>query len=802
MPGTVWLTNRSTGTDEPFAPEQVTGALATGKYVDPGAVAVHAQGLDTYVAPEQARQDSLFTPAIDPALAQQAYGHRLREQENSGPGSALKAAFGGAVGTASFGLVNPFREAQEFNPIATGAGELAGLFVPYGAGSWAAMAGHAVSELGEGAGLLGRMGAATAGGATEGSILGVGQGVHELATSDDPLTVEHIASTLGSNMLFGGTVGGAAGLGGKLAESALQRAKGSIDGMLAKSAPVSLADAATAGTEGSAVDLSQLDARGLKAARDAEVEQIRQAQQPEREKFVKDLEDAHRRWEPQKEWLSIVADRNEDKYTREAAAALLRKGDRRIRDLLDNKAGLVDRPQRALDALQTEHQAIETLLEAGRREIDAYYAAMDEAPTKIKQELIDGSTKIPGYVIGRGAISPTSSVVDDLVKKVVAERFPTYPGGAPILPKELVGFSGPELELAKMANERLQGDIARLISDPTSQRLEAIDAARDALGGPKEHGHGLGSSVLHAAAAISGPIGAAAAVGSQALGGLRKVAGAAARQTGKAASAFLDVASKATAKAPLATVTLAGMQYAPKATMARLGIAAETGDSLPALFKQRTNEIKAQVVRQPDGSFAMAPSARQQMATNFDGIRMANPILADRLEELSARRLIWLAGQIPRRPDINGMQIGPDNWQPSDLEMRSWARKAAAAEDPYGVLDRIASGAVSPEDVMTMRAVHPEILADYRDQVSHRLPELQKTLPYNRRLALAIFTGMPVDPAMHPQVLGVLQAQFPAEPGSAGGTQAPKPVPQFGAIKKSPDAPTPAQTRAQGAHAA
>ena len=796
MSGTVWLTNRSTGSDEPFAPEQVTGALATGKYVDPGAVAAHAQGLDTYIAPEQARQDAQFTPAIDPALAQQAYGHRLREQENSGPGSALKAAFGGAVGTASFGLVNPFQEAQEFNPIATGAGELAGLFVPYGAGSWAAKAGHAVSELGEGAGLLGRMGAATAGGATEGSILGVGQGVHELATSDDPLTVEHIASTLGSNMLFGGTVGGAAGLGGKLAESALQRAKVSIDGMLAKSAPVSLVDAATAGTEGSAVDLSQLDARGLKAARDAEVGALRTAQAPERQAFVDDLQAARKQAQDDKTWIAT-----KDAPTREVReiGALTFDADQRIYNLLKNPIELAEKPEKALSALRQQEHALTKLQAWGEQAVRDFVDEFAQAPAKIRAELAAGEIK--GYVWN--ALNATGK--EAAVNNVMMERFgrTTLDARVPLsqqLPTNLRVLDAVPEQLAR--NKALQDELVRLGAEPTSQRLEAIDAAREALGGGKDHGHGLGSSVLHAAAAISGPIGAAAAVGSQALGGLRKIAGSAARQTGKAASAFLDVASKATARAPLATVTLAGMRYAPKATMARLGIAAETGDSLPALFKQRTNEVKAQVMRQPDGSFAMTPSARQQMATNFDGIRMANPILADRLEELSARRLIWLAGQIPRRPDINGMQIGPDNWQPSDLEMRSWARKAAAAEDPYGVLDRIASGAVSPEDVMTMRAVHPEILADYRDQVSHRLPELQKALPYNRRLALAIFTGMPVDPAMHPQVLGVLQAQFPSEPGSAGGTQAPKPVPQFGAIRKSPDAPTPAQTRAQGAHTA
>ena len=138
--------------------------------------------------------------------------------------------------------------------------------------------------------------------------------------------------------------------------------------------------------------------------------------------------------------------------------------------------------------------------------------------------------------------------------------------------------------------------------------------------------------------------------------------------------------------------------------------------------------------------------------------------------------------------------MGPDKWQPSELQMRQFARYAAAVEDPAGVVERLASGTITPEDAEAMRTVYPETMQAIKARIIERLPELSQTLPYNRKLALSIFSGVPVDPAMRPEILGVLQGQFEEEPGTEGGTQAPPPAPQFGSISKEKG--TPAQERA------
>jgi hypothetical protein len=126
------------------------------------------------------------------------------------------------------------------------------------------------------------------------------------------------------------------------------------------------------------------------------------------------------------------------------------------------------------------------------------------------------------------------------------------------------------------------------------------------------------------------------------------------------------------------------------------------------------------------------------------------------------------------------------------MEMRGFARSAAAAEDPHAVLERAASGSVTPEDAATLRAIAPEELADFVHRVAAELPTLQRTLSPARRLALSILTGLPVDPAMDPAILSVLQAQYTYEP------ERPQAQPQFGSVKNRTEVGTPSQRREEG----
>lgn len=81
--------------------------------------------------------------------------------------------------------------------------------------------GGAVTHLGEGAGLVGRAAAGTAGAAAEGALYGGGQYLTEAALEDKPLSAEGFVAGMGHGALFAAPIGAA----GTLASATLQRAR-------------------------------------------------------------------------------------------------------------------------------------------------------------------------------------------------------------------------------------------------------------------------------------------------------------------------------------------------------------------------------------------------------------------------------------------------------------------------------------------------------------------------------------------------------------------------------------------------
>lgn len=789
----------------------------------PPVVLVDPQGVPREVAPE------LVTAAIgagwrsqtqDDVLA--AAGHAASATDYGGVRGAIGAGAAGAARGLTLGLSDvaaraiggddaaaTLRGLRAENPgISTGS-EIAGAVAPSLIGGGAVAPASFAADAGRGASAAigGGLRGAIVGGAVEGGLFGAGQGVSELALSQDPLTIEHVASSLSSNALYGAALGGAAGGALKGAEIGLRSAKRAVDAALldrsAERAMKAVAEleaeaAASPAAIGPETDVSALDRPGLKLAEKSELERIDAARQPMRERFVDELTEAHQAREPNKEWLSIVADRNPDKYARENAKVIFNV-DRRIRNLLDNRAGLIERPGRATEWLQQEAQALEGLMQRGRADLERFQSAAAAAPDAVREEVL--ANKLPGFVVGKGGLARTSPLIDDAVVREVAKRFPRDADGVLQIPRELAGFADNRLGEALARNRDLQATIANLQRAPASERLNQIEAAREALSGktvpppvvPETSPIG---SVLSIAARAAGPLGAVAEKAAGALGGLRNAAGAGVERAARAASTFLDVAAPAAgraarASAPVATAILGALRYGDE--HGGREPAARSGD-LTALYRARANEIRAQVQIAPDGSYQMRPEARARMAERLAGLGAVDPIAADRLESAGARRIAWLASQLPRRPDVTAVQVGPDTWTPSDIAMRTFARKAAAAEDPIGVLERAAAGHVTAAEIAAVRATAPEILQAFINEVAPQLAALPKKLPYQRRLALSMLTGQPIDPAMHPAVLRELQSMYVAEPGTAGGTQEPAPQPQFGSVKRS-DPGTPAQRR-------
>lgn len=755
----------------------------------------------------------------DPVLAQRALdtgykpvsaptaGAALTKEQAPDAGAAVAGVTAGLSG-ATLGLSDAFlagigdrastralHDTREAHPtasaIGTGVGALAPAFISGGESLLAAPTrfasgvGRAASTAAAEAG-VGRLGSAVLGGAAEGALYGAGNSVSELALSDDPLTMERAASSLSSNLLFGSATGGVLGGAFNVVERGISRAKGVVDGVLERAAAKDVVQTGGAGAVSDA-EIASLDKTGLKAAREAELEAVDRARDPARQQFADDLQAHHVASDQEKVW--IYANNNADKYVAEQGPVSMRvnKG---IRRLLDNVEGIKANPGRALDLLQQEDQMLNRLEVRGNKDIVEYNRAFKAAPGTIRDEILQN--KLPGYVVGPGGLRADSPLIDDAVDREIVRRF----GGLdePVLPEHLRVVKD-HIGDARFRNRDLQEQLAKLQAEPTSARLIKIDNAIDALNDPSlKAARSLGERALHAIPVVGRVAELASAAGAAAKG-LRGAVGRGMRKTAEATSAFLARAEKAAAAtAPVATRVLASVRYAPHDDKKEPPPA-----TLAGLYKARTDEIKSQTAYDTAGVPKLRPEARARMAAQLDGVRAADPIAADRIETLAARRIEYLSSLIPRRPDFGIAQLGPDDWQPSDMQMRSFARSVAAVENPAAVEERVARGVVTPEDAAAYWAVYPERAQHFKTEIVNGMATSKTRMPYRKRLALGIFTGTPLDPSMHPVVLARLQGHFAAEPGTQGGTQAPIAQPQFGSLKKSVEVPTPAQTRAQGA---
>src|SRR4051812_10701383 len=234
-------------------------------------------------AEQAARQDQAAREAqISPI---ESFGQSLGRTASLGLTDAAQRAVGGQ------GAAQYLRDAQTAHPTADTAGMVTGIVAPalltggesvaasIAAASpigRAAALGSTIAKLGEGGGgVLRSIGAKALGGAAEGALIGGGQGVSELAMSSDPITFEHAVSTISSNALFGGAIGGGAGLVGGTLESGLGKAKGLVD------------DAVAARTAQPAVDadLAELDMKGLTKAKQAELDTIEAQRVPQRQQL-------------------------------------------------------------------------------------------------------------------------------------------------------------------------------------------------------------------------------------------------------------------------------------------------------------------------------------------------------------------------------------------------------------------------------------------------------------------------------------------------------------------------------------
>lgn len=175
---------------------------------------------------------------------------------------------------------------------------------------------------------------------------------------------------------------------------------------------------------------------------------------------------------------------------------------------------------------------------------------------------------------------------------------------------------------------------------------------------------------------------------------------------------------------------------------------------------------------------AARPEMAAQRADAAMGLRAHDPRLADQVAELGVRRQQYLYETMPKAPDGFG-----DDWEPSDSDLWTWARRVHAADRPDVITDEIKAGSVMPETVETLERLSPAHLDRVREEMTRALAEPGTKIPYAMRTGLALVLGID-DPELRPQAIAAAQARLGAaqaeateivQPTGAPGQQAPAP---------------------------
>ena len=166
------------------------------------------------------------------------------------------------------------RARREEHPVATGIGTAVGFGVAVAAtagtgGAAALTPAGAVTRAAGGAATRGGLGTRVAAGAAEGFAFGIGDGVTEVALSDDPVTAEKVISTLGTRASLGAGIGGALPVVGGVAAKAWQKGIPKARALAAKRAEARAAQIAkqsdNALPDNIAIHVENRDAAALKA---------------------------------------------------------------------------------------------------------------------------------------------------------------------------------------------------------------------------------------------------------------------------------------------------------------------------------------------------------------------------------------------------------------------------------------------------------------------------------------------------------------------------------------------------------
>lgn len=825
------LYNFATKATEEIPDDQVAAAVAGGSHAFDASAQVPAINPDGQAvtipatrAAEAFAQGFKYLPpgALQQLQEQEKYGDTAGEVKSAGLGLARGATLGlSDLLAKDTGAMSPaeLKGYAEANPLASGAGHVAGLLLPALASDGASVEAEGAAGAAEGGGLLskglglltapargiskvgdvaasaveglgieGLPGQALAGaarGAVEAPLYQAGDNLSEDVFDNKELTGESLAAHMGPSMLMGAA-------GGAAAEGLL--------GIAERKVPKLLEDASSS--------LDRLSKRLGGAAEDVSPEAVAGAQRDFRgaaQKAYTDTEKTLRTFhqEDKPQLVNYFLGRSNkaapmvDEITSGAA-----------RTLAEAEGPVASTGRQVLARLQGK-------LEDASSDAERF-TAIDRAKQELDTALADKFGK-------KVQLTPLDAVASDSVRQVAGDfrdalTNDTIFGGAAAYQREVNAALAPYYQ-ARTELQR-QGFIkagGKFKSQPMSaytkgvargeagydDRVQAMqgfaDAAKGALEGIQRTTYDVlpeGRNVAARAAAF-GDMRAAqdkavakqvAQYGSKSntdtFGGifahvagypgafplamLKKAAGI--FQSGSAQSQVVSTVAATAAKVTdsMAKGVRSALQGAEGkgATLAAIGAGTTNPKEARATFtKDRKQILQAQ---------ANPQATAAQVGANLPALSRHAPQTAAALTGAATRAQQYLAQALPKDPNPPSMFPGSPKWSPSDAEVQRYALVKRSVEEPLSILDDMKAGTLTDDQVKAVAAVYPQLYSKMQAVALEEISNSVRPPNYQQRLQLSKLLGQNVDPSQG--MLAQLQAPVAPELGGSGaGPKAPGP---------------------------
>lgn len=696
----------------------------------------------------------------------------------------VRAGLEAAARTATFGVSDAFMKGyeggtkglkarKEANPVASGIGDVAGLFTP-GPGA-AVRAGESV-----GSRFAGKTAQRLVGGATEGALFGLGSAISEEHLTDPELTSEHLAAgTLGA-ALAGAGAHTVFGKFGDLGKSALVKAFG---GKAVSDVLDSLAEKAVMRSITTPSDLGKKSLRGRvdEVGRFAIDEGFTKGAPSMKTASERAAARANDEWAAIEDGLAVA---DTVKPFEPAAAAL--------------------RMSRHLDTLR-ENPSMAKIRETLQEYVDKFNPANADAPKTFSKAWETASKMWDqiGSTEAKGLKKELKFLRAELQDEIFGQ----------------LGTVDPKIESVVRDANRAYANSASF-RDLTLKRADQIASGGFnlmdlAAGGGALAGLGVPGVVApFASRAVRERGGFVAASALEALnesGALPKIANAfqlliksrlgAIPGFGGAFRATLETAAAKGAMDLLQThLSLAsdpdymasvGLEHEDPGAVSgyvdkahRLGQVSNAVDaaqlavdqSVARVLGEQPGRAPSRTLRQPTREEYESLKAKLMSLVKDDGASRARitdlaPTTAGLAQMAIMNGAQHLLDTAPRDPTGDMPPALKKPWNPSKAELRSWFRRVEVVADPRVVLDAMRSGSVHEDQLETLKAVYPRLMREFQEKLTNRLADWTEPLDRRRKAQLGRLVGG-FDDAQTTQLIQAVHARsIPPKPVSSDGRQ-------------------------------